>query len=41
MNFEPTGLEGSYVIDIFPIEDERGWFARTFCKNEFAEIGHY
>lgn len=40
MNFEPTGLEGSYLINIFPAEDERGWFVRTFCKNEFAEIGH-
>jgi dTDP-4-dehydrorhamnose 3,5-epimerase len=40
MKFTSTGLEGSYVIDIFPIEDERGWFVRTFCKNEFAEIGH-
>ena len=40
MNFESTGLAGSYVIDIFAIEDERGWFARTFCKDEFAEIGH-
>ena len=40
MNFEATGLNGSYVIDIFPIEDERGWFVRTFCKNEFDNIGH-
>lgn len=40
MKFTSTGLEGSYVIDIFPIEDERGWLVRTFCKNEFAEIGH-
>ncbi len=40
MNFEPTGLSGSYEIDIFPIEDERGWFVRTFCKNEFEKIGH-
>lgn len=40
MKFIPTELEGSYEIDIFPVEDERGWFLRTFCKNEFAEIGH-
>jgi dTDP-4-dehydrorhamnose 3,5-epimerase len=40
MNFESTGLNGSYVIDIFPVEDERGWFVRTFCKNEFNKIGH-
>ncbi len=40
MKFTSTGLAGSYHIDIFPVEDERGWFVRTFCKNEFAEIGH-
>jgi len=40
MKFTSTGLKGSYVIDVVPIEDERGWFARTFCKDEFREIGH-
>jgi dTDP-4-dehydrorhamnose 3,5-epimerase len=40
MKFSSTGLEGSYIIDIFPVEDERGWFVRTFCKKEFAEINH-
>ena len=40
MNFEPTGLAGSYVVNIFPVEDSRGWFVRTFCKNEFEKIGH-
>jgi len=40
MKFTSTGLSGSFIIDIFPVEDERGWFVRTFCKDEFAEIGH-
>jgi len=40
MNFKPTGLNGSYVVDIFPVKDDRGWFVRTFCKNEFNQIGH-
>jgi dTDP-4-dehydrorhamnose 3,5-epimerase len=40
MNFSGTGLSGSYVVDILPVEDERGWFVRTFCKNEFEKIGH-
>jgi dTDP-4-dehydrorhamnose 3,5-epimerase len=40
MNFESTGLNGSYVVNIFPVIDERGWFVRTFCKNEFNKIGH-
>jgi dTDP-4-dehydrorhamnose 3,5-epimerase len=40
MTFTPTGLEGSYVIDLAPYRDERGWFARFYCKAEFAGIGH-
>ena len=35
MKFTSTGLAGSFIIDIFPVDDERGWFARTFDKNEF------
>lgn len=40
MKFTPTRLYGSYIIDLQPVSDRRGWLARTFCKNEFAEIGH-
>jgi len=40
MKFIPTPLNGLYVIEIEPISDSRGWFARTFCKNEFEAIGH-
>jgi dTDP-4-dehydrorhamnose 3,5-epimerase len=40
MIFTPAKLSGSYVIDINPMEDERGWFARYYCKNEFKQIGH-
>jgi dTDP-4-dehydrorhamnose 3,5-epimerase len=40
MMFTPTGLEGSYVVDLTPRRDERGWFARFYCKTEFAAIGH-
>ena len=39
MVFTETPLKGAYVIDIVPIEDERGWFARAFCKDEFAKYG--
>ena len=41
MIFTETILKGSYVIDLEPRGDSRGWFARTYCKNEFAAIGHY
>src|SRR5437762_3973909 len=40
MNFIPTPLKGSYVIEVHPFTDERGWFARFYCKNEFEQIGH-
>lgn len=40
MIFNPTKLEGSYVIDLEPFSDERGWFARYYCKNEFQQISH-
>jgi dTDP-4-dehydrorhamnose 3,5-epimerase len=40
MKFIETGLKGAFVIEPEPIEDERGKFARVFCKNEFSTIGH-
>jgi dTDP-4-dehydrorhamnose 3,5-epimerase len=40
MKFTATALPGSYVVDLSPFSDERGWFARTYCKDEFAQIGH-
>ncbi len=41
MIFTETILKGSYVIELNAFTDERGWFARTYCKNEFSTIGHY
>lgn len=40
MIFIPTSLAGSYIIDLEPRSDERGWFARYYCKEEFQQIGH-
>ncbi|MEO6729917.1 MAG: dTDP-4-dehydrorhamnose 3,5-epimerase [Ferruginibacter sp.] len=40
MIFIPTSLKDSYLIELNPIVDDRGWFARTYCKNEFDQIGH-
>jgi dTDP-4-dehydrorhamnose 3,5-epimerase len=40
MNFFPTPLAGAYTVELTPIGDHRGWFARGWCKNEFAQIGH-
>lgn len=40
MIFTPTPLDGAFLIDPEPLSDERGWFARVFCKDEFRRIGH-
>lgn len=40
MIFAPTPLVGSYEISLEPRADNRGWFARYFCKEEFSQIGH-
>jgi dTDP-4-dehydrorhamnose 3,5-epimerase len=37
MRFEETELSGAFVIDLERREDERGFFARSWCANEFAE----
>lgn len=39
LKFSPTPLLGAFLIDLEPIEDERGFFARTICIEEFAEHG--
>jgi dTDP-4-dehydrorhamnose 3,5-epimerase len=40
MIFTETKLPGSYTIELEPFKDERGWFARYFCMDEFKQIGH-
>lgn len=39
MLFTETQLKGAYVIDLEPREDERGFFARTWCAQEFETLG--
>jgi dTDP-4-dehydrorhamnose 3,5-epimerase len=39
MIFAETLLKGAFVIDLQPMEDERGLFARSFCRDEFARMG--
>jgi dTDP-4-dehydrorhamnose 3,5-epimerase len=39
MKFTETKLKGAYIIDIKPFVDERGFFARAWCQNEFEEHG--
>jgi len=40
MIFSETPLKGAYIIELKPFTDDRGLFARTFCKKEFTAIGH-
>jgi dTDP-4-dehydrorhamnose 3,5-epimerase len=40
MIFTATTLPGSFVAEPTPAGDQRGWFARVYCKDEFAKIGH-
>lgn len=39
MRFIETELAGCFVIDVEPVFDERGFFARTFCAREFEAHG--
>ena len=39
MTFEESSLPGAYMIGLERREDDRGFFARTFCANEFADRG--
>jgi len=39
MRFEPAGLDGAWLIHLDSMGDERGFFARTFCVDEFRAHG--
>lgn len=39
MKFTKTSLKGAFIIEPDRIEDERGFFARTFCRQEFEKHG--
>lgn len=39
MIFLSTEIEGAHLIDIEPIMDERGFFARAWCQREFLSRG--
>ncbi len=39
MIFTETGLTGAFWIDLEPHRDERGFFARSWCQQEFEERG--
>jgi dTDP-4-dehydrorhamnose 3,5-epimerase len=39
MRFTETKIRGAYIIDIERREDHRGFFARGWCQQEFADQG--
>ena len=39
MQFIETPLKGLYLIQLKVLKDDRGFFARTFCKEQFLTIG--
>jgi dTDP-4-dehydrorhamnose 3,5-epimerase len=39
MRFVAQKIAGVYVVETDPHKDERGFFARAFCTQEFAEAG--
>jgi len=39
MQFRELGVDGACAISLDKHEDERGFFSRLWCKNEFSEQG--
>lgn len=39
MKFLPTPLDGVYLIEPEYVVDDRGFFARTYCRKEFIDHG--
>ncbi|NJL84664.1 MAG: dTDP-4-dehydrorhamnose 3,5-epimerase [Chloroflexaceae bacterium] len=39
MQFTETQLQGAFIIDLDRKADDRGFFARTYCRAEFATHG--
>ena len=39
MRFTPTDIAGVVIVDLEPVADPRGFFARLFCPDEFAAAG--
>jgi dTDP-4-dehydrorhamnose 3,5-epimerase len=39
MKFTETKLKGAYIVEIEKLTDERGFFARSWCRKEFEALG--
>jgi len=39
VKFRELELRGAYVVEVEPVEDERGFFGRSWCEKEALDIG--
>jgi dTDP-4-dehydrorhamnose 3,5-epimerase len=39
MKFTPTSIDGAWLIDLEPLADDRGDFARLYCRETFLQHG--
>ena len=39
MKFSETALRGAFIITAEPVNDERGFISRTWCREEFQQYG--
>lgn len=39
MRFAPTPLAGAFLVELERLADERGFFARSYCEDEFRRHG--
>ncbi len=39
MIFRELGVEGAFIVELEKLEDERGFFARAWCEDEFRQQG--
>lgn len=39
MRFVGTPIPGAFVVELERVEDERGFFARSWCSEEFRKVG--
>jgi dTDP-4-dehydrorhamnose 3,5-epimerase len=39
MHFEPTNVDGAFVVTLEPHRDERGFFSRVYCEDEYRARG--
>ena len=39
MNIRKCNIDGLAIVELNRLQDDRGFFARTFCENEFRDAG--